>query len=122
MADRGSVRKKESVTGASADNREINLGTGIGDNLSSFPSWTRDMILAEKSRNRPIRGRILRLKLGYNPNSSSVGSGIYVLPVLLLAVTTLFGVAAGIISSAFARGRQEGESRKQKVSAQDRIN
>ena len=46
------------------------------------------------------RGRILRLKQGYNPNSSSVGSILFSLPTMLLTATAAFGVAAGIIFGA----------------------
>ncbi|MBN1676333.1 MAG: hypothetical protein JXR37_35140 [Kiritimatiellae bacterium] len=50
-------------------------------------------------------GRILRLKTGYNPNSSSIGSLVFVLSVKLLAGTAAFGAVAGMICSAFMRGR-----------------
>jgi len=75
--------------------------------LAALPSWARDLVRSKIGNTVPIRGRILKLKLGYNPNSSSVGSGVYVLPVILLGISTLFGAAAGIISSAFAHGRRK---------------
>jgi hypothetical protein len=52
------------------------------------------------------RGRILRLKEGYNPNSSSMGSIVFALPVVMLGASVLFGAAAGLIASAFLRGRR----------------
>ncbi|UCG13395.1 MAG: hypothetical protein JSU72_02600 [Deltaproteobacteria bacterium] len=64
--------------------------------------------LQRSFRNPPIytgRGRILRVKQGYNPNSSSMGSIVFALPVVLLGVSVAFGVFAGIISSAFLRTR-----------------
>ena len=49
------------------------------------------------------KGRILRIKQGYNPNSSSMGSIVFALPAALLGVTALFGAVSGIIISAFMR-------------------
>lgn len=51
------------------------------------------------------QGRILRVKEGYNPNSSSMGSIVFALPVALLGVTALFGAAAGVLFSALMRSR-----------------
>jgi hypothetical protein len=50
-----------------------------------------------------IKGKILRVKQGYNPNSSSMGSIVYILPAALLAITTGFGVVSGIILAAFMK-------------------
>lgn len=62
------------------------------------------------------RGRILRFKRGYNPNSSSMGSEVaafYALPVALLLLPIIFGAATAAISGA-AMGRRskdnDGES------------
>ena len=49
------------------------------------------------------KGKILRLKEGYNPNSSSVGSVIFVLPAALLGITASFGAVSGIIMSALMK-------------------
>jgi hypothetical protein len=49
------------------------------------------------------KGKILRVKTGYNPNSSSMGSIVFILPASLLALTAGFGVISGIIISAFMR-------------------
>ena len=58
-------------------------------------------------KRRPRKGRILRVKRGYNPNSSSMGSVVFALPSLLLGTTALFGAVAGLIVSALlgSRGR-----------------
>lgn len=50
-------------------------------------------------------GRILRLKQGYNPNSSSLGSIVFALPVTLIGLSALFGFAASLLTSA-AMGRR----------------
>lgn len=47
------------------------------------------------------KGRILRVKTGYNPNSSSMGSIVFALPVALLAITAGFAVVSGIIMPKF---------------------
>jgi len=49
------------------------------------------------------RGRILRLKQGYNPNSSSMGSIVFVLPVALGGITLGFGLASSIILAFFLK-------------------
>lgn len=71
-------------------------------------------------RNRPIqretndepagdlaqrRGRVLKVKQGYNPNSSSMGSIIYAFPTAMLGVTALFGMVVGAVASALIRVR-----------------
>lgn len=45
------------------------------------------------------RGKILCVKQGYNPNSSSIGSIIFVLPAALLGITAAFGAVSGMIMS-----------------------
>jgi hypothetical protein len=63
------------------------------------------------------KGKILRVKQGYNPNSSSMGSIVFSLPAALLAVTVGFGVVSGIIMSAFIRRvEKNGESDEDMVS------
>ena len=49
------------------------------------------------------KGRILRVKMGYNPNSSSIGSIVFILPATLLAVTAGFGIVSGVIMSVFIK-------------------
>lgn len=49
------------------------------------------------------KGRILRVKMGYNPNSSSMGSIVFILPAALLAVTAGFGIVSGVIMSVFIK-------------------
>lgn len=49
------------------------------------------------------RGRILRVKLGYNPNSSSIGSIVYAIPTMLFVSSIIFGVATTVIFSRFSK-------------------
>ena len=58
------------------------------------------------------KGRILRVKRGYNPNSSSMGSIVFALPSLLLGTTALFGAVAGLVASAFLGSRNKGSPGK----------
>lgn len=58
------------------------------------------------------KGKILRVKPGYNPNSSSMGSIVFALPAVLLGVTVAFGAISGIITSAFVRRIRDGEPDK----------
>ena len=50
---------------------------------------------------RSRRGKILRVKIGYNPNSSSMGSVVFALPTMLLSSAVVFGGVASAIFSAF---------------------
>jgi hypothetical protein len=49
------------------------------------------------------KGKILRIKQGYNPNSSSMGSIVFVLPAILFVITVIFGALSGILSTIFMR-------------------
>ncbi len=56
------------------------------------------------------KGRILRVKPGYNPNSSSMGSVIFSLPAAMLGVAMAFGVVSSLILSlSLGRRRDRGE-------------
>ena len=50
----------------------------------------------------PVRGRILRVKKGFNPNSSSISSEIIVFFTAAAGVTALFAVTAGIVMARFS--------------------
>jgi len=70
-----------------------------------------------KLSDKNTKGKILRVKQGYNPNSSSMGSMVFSLPAVLLAVTVGFGAVSGIIMSAFIkRDGKTAESDENKVS------
>jgi hypothetical protein len=57
------------------------------------------------------KGKILRIKQGYNPNSSSMGSIVFVLPAVLLAITAVFGALAGLLSALMMRGMDNPNTR-----------
>ena len=50
-----------------------------------------------------MKGKILRVKHGYNPNSSSMGSIIFALPVSMIAITFGMAAASGLIFSYFIK-------------------
>ena len=52
---------------------------------------------AARARGGAAQGRVLRVKVGYNPNSSSMGSIVYGLPLALLGAGVLFGAGAGAL-------------------------
>jgi hypothetical protein len=54
---------------------------------------------------RPKKGKILRVKEGYNPNSSSMGSIIFALPISLLVVTVGLGAVSSLILSLSLRAK-----------------
>ena len=49
------------------------------------------------------KGKILRVKHGYNPNSSSMGSLIFALPTTLFAATAGFSIVSSLILSFFLK-------------------
>ena len=71
---------------------------------------------AQKCNNGP-KGKVLRVKRGYNPNSSSMGSVVFALPVALLAITAGFGVVSGIIISALMKDAGKSNSKEEQASA-----
>jgi hypothetical protein len=65
------------------------------------------------------KGKILRIKQGYNPNSSSMGSIVYALPAALLATTAGFGIVSGIIMSAFVKNKNENRLKEKNKTSQE---
>ena len=45
------------------------------------------------------KGKILKIKFGYNPNSSSVGTLLIAFPVTLFVLSIIFNVVSAIIIS-----------------------
>jgi len=54
----------------------------------------------------PRRGRVLKLKLGFNPNSSSVGTTVVVFLWSLVASGAVLAVAAAVLAHRFQRKRR----------------
>src|SRR6266849_3386157 len=52
---------------------------------------------------RPLRGRILKLKLGFNPNSSSVGTTVVVFLWSLVASGAVLSFTAAVLAHRFGR-------------------
>lgn len=50
-------------------------------------------------------GRILRIKAGYNPNSSSLGTIIFAVPAAMLLAPALYNAIAAALTSATVRDR-----------------
>lgn len=67
---------------------------------------------------KKLKGKILRVKRGYNPNSSSMGSIVFALPTALLGVAAGFGVVSGIILSAFMKDKKKSSMQKVNASAE----
>jgi hypothetical protein len=66
-----------------------------------------------------MKGKILRIKTGYNPNSSSIGVDMVVFFTAGAAMTVLFNTLAAVLcaSQARKRGRTE-ESNEPSVTSQ----
>jgi hypothetical protein len=52
---------------------------------------------------RAPRGRILKLKLGFNPNSSSVGTTVIVLLWTIVGSSAVLALAAAVLAHRFGR-------------------
>ncbi|HEG43716.1 MAG TPA: hypothetical protein ENH94_06690 [Phycisphaerales bacterium] len=62
------------------------------------------------SPNKNPKGKILRVKLGYNPNSSSIGSMIFAMPVAMLSAAVAFGTVSGLIFSVFSKKKNAADT------------
>ena len=66
--------------------------------------------LAQAAADAPPReGRVLKLRLGFNPNSSSVGTTVVVFVWSMVASGAAFALVAGVLAHRFARERPPGE-------------
>ncbi|MDF1663113.1 MAG: hypothetical protein P1V97_15165, partial [Planctomycetota bacterium] len=54
------------------------------------------------SRAPALPGKILRLRLGMNPNSSSVGTNVIVFMWTLTSCAAIFTIASGLLAARFA--------------------
>ncbi len=64
------------------------------------PIWERiSASLPPVAAGRPPRGKVLAVKLGYNPNSSSIGTATSVFLWGMLAGYTLFNLLSAIVLS-----------------------
>ena len=61
------------------------------------------------------KGKILRVKQGYNPNSSSMGSIIFAFPAALMGVATAFGIISGIIMSKIVKKNGNKDTEKEVI-------
>ena len=59
-----------------------------------------------------MHGKILKIKTGYNPNSSSIGADIVVFFTAGAAFTLLFNTAAAIVVAARGQESEKGDSDK----------
>jgi hypothetical protein len=61
-----------------------------------------------------IKGKILRVKQGYNPNSSSMGTIILTMPFAYLPAFSLIGITAGVIINRMVSDDHSGKSEEEK--------
>lgn len=67
------------------------------------------------------KGNILRVKQGYNPNSSSIGSIVFAVPTMLLVSSAIFGTATTIIFSKFLRKTDVNKTSKDEAVSKEQI-
>ena len=100
MSERGSEDSSTSPT-------DLDLGKlrallpGVG---------TAGLASAEASA-RPLRGRVLKLKLGFNPNSSSVGTTVVVFLWTLVASGAVLSFTAAVLAHRFGKRGKGAASR-----------
>jgi hypothetical protein len=58
-------------------------------------------------RNREMKGRVIKIKTGYNPNSSSIGVDVIAFFTAGAAMTVLFNTIAAVVSAAREHERPE---------------
>ena len=56
--------------------------------------------MMDRRPGKRARGRVLKVKQGYNPNSSSMGSIVFVLPAVMLGITIVAGAVLGALAPA----------------------
>lgn len=66
----------------------------------------KDPTMKNNSR-QPFSGRILHVKKGFNPNSSSISSEIIVFFTTAAGVSALFAAAAGIVMARFTDKQEQ---------------
>ena len=67
-----------------------------------------------------MKGRILKIKTGYNPNSSSIGLDMVAFLTAGAAVTLLFNAIAAILASGKGRiGQREGAKEPAALAARE---
>lgn len=66
---------------------------------------------------KEVKGRILKIKTGYNPNSSSIGVDMVAFLTGGAAVTVLFNAIAAILSAAAAQKHAQPEEAKELAGA-----
>jgi hypothetical protein len=54
----------------------------------------------------PPRGRVLKLRLGFNPNSSSVGTTVIVFVWSMVASGAVLALTAGVLAHRFGKGEK----------------
>lgn len=59
---------------------------------------------------RALRGKVLKLKLGFNPNSSSVGTTVVVFLWTLVASGAVTAMVTAVLAHRFMRRRAKAES------------
>lgn len=68
----------------------------------------------QKLKNNP--GKILRLRLGMNPNSSSVGTNVIVFMWTLTSCAAIFTIASGLLAARFADNEETEEAEQEENS------
>lgn len=61
-------------------------------------------------------GKILRLRLGMNPNSSSVGTNVIVFMWTLTSCAAIFTIASGLLAARFADSEETEEAEQEENS------
>jgi len=66
----------------------------------------------------PPRGRILRVKAGYNPNSSSLGTVVFAVPAAMLLAPAVYNAIAAALAGRAVRDRPAPHGRQDRAPAE----
>lgn len=70
---------------------------------------------SKEKEGKEVEGKILKIKTGYNPNSSSIGVDVVIFFTAGAAMTVLFNTLAAVLTAAKAENDGRLESKKTPV-------
>lgn len=89
--------------------RSNDLGNAQGIDVAKLRAMLPDLGSAglgdAEASTRALRGKVLKLKLGFNPNSSSVGTTVVVFLWTLVASGAVLALTSAVLAHRFRRRR-----------------
>jgi len=89
----------------SQENGPSGTGLDVGKLRALLPELGTAGLASSPASAAPVRGKVLKLKLGFNPNSSSVGTTVVVFLWSLVASGAVLAFASAVLAHRFQRRR-----------------